>query len=53
VSAKLARSWFSSVLASFVIDAPFAGQYSLDFTAPWTKDNTPATAHADLTLAGG
>jgi hypothetical protein len=38
---------------SFVVDAPFAGQYSLDFTAPWTKDATPATAHADLALAGG
>jgi hypothetical protein len=37
---------------SFVIDAPFAGTYSLDFTAPWTKDLSPATAHADLTLAG-
>ncbi len=38
---------------TFVIDAPFAGQYGLDFTAPWTKDGSPATAHADLTLAGG
>jgi hypothetical protein len=38
---------------SFVIDAPFAGKYGLDFTAPWTKDLTPATMHVDLTLADG
>jgi hypothetical protein len=37
----------------FVINTPFAGQYGLDFTAPWTKDGAPANAHADLTLAGG
>jgi hypothetical protein len=38
---------------TFVVKAPFAGQYGLDFSAPWTQDGSAATAHADLTLAGG
>lgn len=38
---------------TFVVKAPFAGQYGLDFNAPWTQDGSAATARADLTLAGG
>jgi hypothetical protein len=37
---------------TFVVKAPFAGQYGIDFSAPWTQDGSAATAHADLTLTG-
>jgi hypothetical protein len=37
---------------TFVVNEPFAGQYGLDFNAPWRQDGSPATAHVDVTLTG-